>query len=418
MIRRKELNVLLTTLGTSGDVYPMLALGKALQQRGHNVSVVTIGPFEEAVHEAGLGYIEILESMNFEALAENSHIWNLRNGAYFIIRNFFMPAVSEVFRAIERCAGPGTVVVSTTLAFGARVAQEKLGIPLATVHLSPFFFMSTADPLAASTLNLPEWIPNPLAKTVYKGLLGLFEKFCLKDINRFRIRLGLPHSGRLLTRWIHSPHLVLGLFPDWFGAPASDWPSTTRLTGFVQYDRSEIVGLPENVRKFLEAGDPPVVFTPGTAMFHARDFFEAAIDSCRRMGRRGILLTISTDHIPFPLPRDVVHFAYVPFSLLLPHAAAFVHHGGIGSAAQGLRAGIPQLIMPLNYDQPENAARLAELGVAACLRRSKFTGPAVASTINSLLESKEVAERCRYLAEMVDFDPSLDRACQAIEELS
>jgi UDP:flavonoid glycosyltransferase YjiC (YdhE family) len=190
------------------------------------------------------------------------------------------------------------------------------------------------------------------------------------------------------------------------------------MTGFPLYDdRPDGASLPAEVRSFIEQGDPPIAFTPGTGMMHGHLFFEAAVQACQLLGRRGILLTKYTEQLPKNLPSSVRHFGYVPFSQLLPHLAALVHHGGVGSLAQAMAAGIPQLVMPLAYDQPDNAKRLKRLGVGDSLKPKAFRGPAVAKKLRHLLDSPEVAARCQTLARKVDGAKSREATCDLIEQL-
>jgi UDP:flavonoid glycosyltransferase YjiC (YdhE family) len=170
---------------------------------------------------------------------------------------------------------------------------------------------------------------------------------------------------------------------------------------------------------FLADGPPPIAFTPGSANLHGRPFFEAAVDACTRLGRRGVLLTRFPEQVPSGLPSGVRHFAYAPFSQLLPRASALVHHGGIGTAAQGMAAGVPQLIMPLAHDQFDNVARMRRLGIARALPPARFRGPALARALGTLLDSPEVAARCRAVAGRFADDPRpMERASEAIESLA
>jgi UDP:flavonoid glycosyltransferase YjiC (YdhE family) len=147
----------------------------------------------------------------------------------------------------------------------------------------------------------------------------------------------------------------------------------------------------------------------------AASFFTAAVEACRRLGRRGLLLTKFADQVPSELPADVRHFEYVPFSRVLPRVAAIVHHGGIGTTAQGLRAGIPQLIMPLSHDQPDNAARLARLGVGDQLAPASFRGDRVAEKLSRLLDSPAVRTNCAQVAARFDGIDPLAEACAVVE---
>jgi UDP:flavonoid glycosyltransferase YjiC (YdhE family) len=122
--------------------------------------------------------------------------------------------------------------------------------------------------------------------------------------------------------------------------------------------------------------------------------------------------------LPPNLPETVRHFDYVPFSALLPRAAALVHHGGIGTLSQGFAAGVPQLIMPMSHDQPDNAARARRLGVGGSLSPRTFRGPAVAGELSRLLESREVHACCRELAGRLAVARPLDSVCDVIEALA
>jgi UDP:flavonoid glycosyltransferase YjiC (YdhE family) len=144
-------------------------------------------------------------------------------------------------------------------------------------------------------------------------------------------------------------------------------------------------------------------------------FFRAAIEACQRLGRRGILLTRFCEQIPDRLPNGVKHFDYIPFSQLLPKAAALVHHGGIGTTAQALSAGVPQLIMPLAHDQFDNAARVKRLEVGDWIVPSGFRGSQVAAKLAVLLGSEAVRRACREVLGRFAGKNGMAAAANAIE---
>jgi UDP:flavonoid glycosyltransferase YjiC (YdhE family) len=246
----------------------------------------------------------------------------------------------------------------------------------------------------------------------------LIDRAVAEPLNAFRSQFQLPPALRILGDWWLSPQLIVGLFPDWFAPPQSDWPPQSVLSGFPLYDGARADELPAPVAEFLRAGSPPIVFTPGTAMRHGQSFFRAAIDACQLLSRRGILLTRYREQLPATLPENVCHFEFPPLSSVLPHCAAIVHHGGMGTTAQGLAAGIPQLIMPMAFDQPDNAARAVRLGVARTIARRAFRPRAVARLLTALLDSPTVAENCRTVAARTTSPQRLDAACDAICRLA
>src|SRR5207249_220575 len=136
--------------------------------------------------------------------------------------------------------------------------------------------------------------------------------------NAFRAELGLPPVQRLMHVWWHSPQRVIGLFPGWFCPPQPDWPPETVLTSFPLWDSAANTEMPAEAEAFLQAGDPPVVATPGTTNRFSRTFFAAVADGCQRLGLRAMLMTRHHEQLPDRLPDGIRAFSYVPFSRLLP----------------------------------------------------------------------------------------------------
>jgi UDP:flavonoid glycosyltransferase YjiC (YdhE family) len=237
------------------------------------------------------------------------------------------------------------------------------------------------------------------------------------ELNSLRHELGLPPVKHVFGQFMHQGDMSLGLFPDWFGPPQPDWPDNIRLTGFPLWDAQAGVELSDEVEEFLAGGDAPIAFSPGSANRAAHQFFATAAEACQRLGRRGILLTKYADQLPSNLPPTVRHFGFVPLSRLLPRTAALVHHGGIGTCAQGLAAGVPHLVRPMAFDQFDNSRRLARLGVGEEISVRAFRTPAVVAALDRLLSSPSVAESCRTFAARCDGSSSLTAACVALESL-
>jgi UDP:flavonoid glycosyltransferase YjiC (YdhE family) len=238
------------------------------------------------------------------------------------------------------------------------------------------------------------------------------------ELNKLRGELGLPPARSIYNHWLFETDLLLGLFPDWFGPPQSDWPENARTVGFPLWDSYDNEPLAAELLEFLAAGTPPIAFSPGSANHEAHQFFAAAVDACVRVNRRGILLTKYSHQLPAKLPDSVRHFGFVPMSKLLRHTAALVHHGGIGSCAQGLAAGLPQIVRPMSYDQFDNSRRLERLGVAREISVRKFSGSRVANALGPMLDSPNIAARCQELASRCNGQAALAAACDALEELA
>jgi UDP:flavonoid glycosyltransferase YjiC (YdhE family) len=173
--------------------------------------------------------------------------------------------------------------------------------------------------------------------------------------------------------------------------------------------------LSEEVAEFCAAGAPPVAFTFGTGMMHARELFAASLEACQRLGVRGIFLTKFAEQLP-ALPASVKHVAFAPFRELFPRCAAVVHHGGVGTVAKALAAGVPQVILPLAYDQKDNAIRVKRLGAGDWVRAGRVNGRAVADKLRVVM-GDDFRARCAALAGRFSGECALEAAAREVEGL-
>ncbi len=412
------MHALLTPVGSSGDVHPFIALGLALRARGHRVSFVANGHFGPLIQRVGLDFVEFGTADEYDTMLTDPDLWHPTRG-FAKIMDRVLGVVPDAYQLVaEYHSREPITLVSSALAFGARIAHERLGISLATIHLQPSVFRSVTAPPRMPAVWMPQGSPRWYTRLLYWMMdAAVIDRVVAPPINRFRAELGLPPVKRALDRWWHSPQCVIGLFPPWFAPPQPDWPPNTFLTGFPLWDERGVEPVDQAVEGFLDAGTPPIVFTPGSAMRHGRAFFDAAVAACDRLDRRGILLTRYRDHLPADLPNTVRHFDYVPLSQLLPRAAALVHHGGIGTTAQALAAGTPQLLMPMGFDQPDNAERIARLGVGDWLPPKRFRKE-LAESLHRILDNPDVAENCRNVAGRIEGTNPIDEACAHIEKIA
>ncbi len=413
------MNILLFALGSHGDVHPFVGIGLRLKQRGHHVAVAANDYFKPLVDHAQLEFISIGTAEEYRTLATNPELWNPLKGPQAVFQGTarYLRPMYDI--AAEFARRPDAVIAASTLALGARIAQDKLGVPLASVHLSPAIFQSAdAPPQFLPFSAVPRWTPRPIKSLMWRGLNKFMDSMIGPPLNALRAELGLPPVKGIIRDYWHSPQLAIGLFPDWFAPPQRDWPKQVRLTGFPLYDEPDLSPMAQELIDFIEAGEPPIAFTPGSAMWRADDFFRTSADACAQLGRRGLLLTRHRDHIPPNLPPGVIHVHYAPFSQLLPRCAAFVHHGGIGSSAQALASGVRQLVVPFAHDQPDNADRLQRLGVAKVIPAGKYSTPRVAMLLRNLLGDPLIGDAAPQIRRKFDGLDAIGRTCDLIESLA
>lgn len=406
------MHALLVSTGTAGNILPFIGLGAALRARGHEVTVIGSGAGTEAASREGLGFVDL----DGPEVRGNLPVADAAAARKPRFLGALVPhAVRHMRRVYQLVADhyePGeTVVVAQGWLFGARIAQEKLGVPLATVYLQPLLFGSAHD-----APGLPRWTPHWVPRLMNAFVERSVDWALAKAIDSFRAELGLGPARRPVMRWWRSPELVIGFFPDWYSAPQPDWPDHTLLGGFPLYDLPGVTVTPD-LEKYLEDGDPPLAFSQAWLIDNAKDYFATSVEVARRLQRRAVLLTAHPQQLPQPLPPGIHHFGFVPLSTLLPRAAAIVHHGGMGTLGQALAAGVPQLTVPRILDQFDNSRRLLRLGVSANVRSTAYRSAAITRLLRGLLESPQVAERCRHYAARLREDKPFAKACLALERL-
>jgi rhamnosyltransferase subunit B len=415
----KPLQVIVIGLGSAGDVHPNVGLALALRQRGHEVLLVAPSVFRSLGEHAGLGFEALLSDDEYHAAIRDPNLWHPFRSFSVVARRLILPTLRPIYQIIEKHWEPGrTVVAAPGLAFGARIAQEKLGVPLATVHLQPIMFRSAIQPGCFGFPDILGHLPRSLRRLyLWAADRFLIDPLLADETNSLRLELGLLPVHRLFNGWVHSPQLIIGLFPDWFAPPAPDWPSNVVLTGFPLWDEGSLRKPSPGLAEFLAAGPPPIVFTAGSAMVQAGHFFQVSAEVCRISGRRALFLTQYPGQLPTPLPKGSCHYDYVPFSAVLPHAAVLVHHGGIGTTAQAIAAGIPQLVVPSTHDQPDNAVRVRRLGLGDFLLPKAYTPANVERSLRRLT-NPDLRKNCQHRARELVGSQSLEKASLLIEELA
>ena len=411
------MRILIYAIGSAGDVHPYVGVGKALQARGHEVIVATSAFFEDVIRRAGLGFRAMGSVADFERIQGDPHLWHPTKALPSIIRNVANSSYETILGIARELHVPGeTIILASSLAWGAMSVRELLEVPVLSVHLAPSLFVSTYRQPVMPGAPVPQWAPRWMKSIQWAIAEKVVDFHVLPELNRFRKRHGLSPTRGIIHGW-HSPDRVIALFPDWYAPPQPDWPADVHQTGFPLFDESGQREVPRELEEFLDDGDPPVVFTPGSAMDRGHEFFEEAVKALKLMNRRGILISRFGDTIPADLPKGIRHFSYVPFSQVLPRAAAMVFHGGVGTCAQTLRAGIPQLLMPMAHDQLDNLSRVHELGTGDGLVPKRFKAKRIAATLDRLLNDPGVKQRAGDVARR--FDPAgwMARTCDLIEEM-
>jgi UDP:flavonoid glycosyltransferase YjiC (YdhE family) len=400
--------ILLATLGSLGDLNPYLAVGKELLARGQRVRLATSVDYRARVEAAGLEFAPL--SPSIAELGEPEQIarrfFDRWRGPERLLKAMVIAPLARAYADLSAAVEGVSLAVSHPITPALPLIAESRGLPWLSSILAPYSLFSTADPSLIPNFEWLDRLPR-LGKWPHGWMLSLVRASVRRweqPLRALRAELGLPPiQGAALIDGQFSPRGTLALFDPSLAAPQPDWPARTMLCGAALHDAGDpqdaTARADEALEQFLAAGPPPVVFALGSsAVWLARDYWQHAIAACETLGVRGLLLTGRP--LQRRLPATITAFDYLPYSRVFSRAAAIVHQTGIGTLSFALRSGRPQLLTPAGFDQSDNAARAARLGVGRVLPFHRAHDPVrLARELRALIEDPTYAKAAGRLAE-------------------
>lgn len=413
--------IVLTAWGSYGDINPYMGLALELKARGHEPVLATPAYYRSLAEREGIAFHAVrpdIDPGNSDIVARIMHP---RRGPEVILRELMLPSVADAYEDLQEAVSGADLLVSHPITFAAPVLAHKTGIPWVSSVLAPISFFSAYDfpvlpfaPFLKRLERLGPWVGPVLARVARHST-----RSWSAPVYRFRARLGLPPGGDPIYEGQHSPDLVLGLFPGILAKPQPDWPANVRVTGRIPFDAAHGKSLSTELEQFLAEGPAPIVFTLGSsAVMAAGDFYEQSIAAVQQLGMRGVMLAGAegVTRLSGKMSTNVLIVDAAPHSQLFPKAAVIVQPCGIGTLGQALSAGRPILAVPFAHDQPDNAHRVEQLGVARVVYPPQYRAQRVAQELRRLLDQAEYGRGASEVAAKVRAEDGATAACNAIEE--
>lgn len=410
-------------MGSHGDIHPFIAIAGALRDRGHNAVLATNPYYQAQIEASGVGFAALTEHSDLRQVISDHKVMDPLWGPLVVMRTLTLPMVPHYVQRTRElvCAIRPDVVVYHPIVLGASWACElEGGVRTVSVMPSPILWSTPGDPL----VMLPFRTHAPSGRAVaFDRFVGRwFMRFALDPgLNRVRRGLGMPKGRDLLYRDAVGADLNLGVWSPLLRGPLEHDPPNTAITGFTWHDRDHTQETPDHeLGAFLDAGPAPIVFALGSTGVHASGrFYHHAVEACRSLGVRALLVIGRDQPAPSNIPPDgsVKAVPYAPFSTVYPRAAVVVHHGGAGTTAQGLRAGRPTLITPMAHDQFDYAARVQRLGAGETLRFAKITVRRMTDALGRLMTEPRFATHAARLAAPIGAEDGATRAAELAGEL-
>jgi rhamnosyltransferase subunit B len=419
--------VVLATVGSLGDLHPFIALGRALRDLGVNAVIACSPEYRAKVEAAGVAYHPLrpgFDDIQRELGMDRAQLTRaVVKRSRFLFRQLVLPYLGAAYEDMMKVTEDADLILSSSLAFAARLAAEKRGIPWIAVVLQPMMFFSSYDPpvipkaeafsallrlMGAGPTRLALWIIN-------RGVNVLF-----RPLRSLRAGLGLePSAQNPLFEGQFAKGGAIGLYSRLLGDVQPDYPHPTSIVGFATFDADEgsTVALDPALQKFLDDGPAPLVFTLGSLIVNNPGcFYGQGVRAALNLQMRAVLLVgeQGCGELAHLQSAEVFIAAYAPHSALFPRAAAIIHHGGIGTLAQALRSGHPQLVVPYFADQPDNAARARRLGVARVLSPRRFSAASASRHLARLLGGARYLEQARTIGKSLSAEDGAARAARIV----
>ena len=420
--------VVLATVGSLGDLHPFIAIGRALAARGDQVLLAVPEDGLAKARAAGLDAAAILPSYETICarlgMTQGEAAAEIISDVNFVLDEVLLPTLAASTRALDDLSSGADVIVGSIFALAAVIVAEKRGLPFASIVLQPMTMFSAWQPPAAPRFEMMRQNPRTIAGRSWNRALIAVGRVALRrrlagQINAVRAEHGLARMTNVpLVDHGPTTRAVVCCWPKAMGILPPDAPRSASLVGFPLFDSesgAEEPVLPE-LLDFLSAGDAPIVFTLGSiAVASPGRFYEEAAAASRMLGKRSLMLTGGSE--PPRIEGGCMYVGYAPHSIVFPRAAAVVHHGGIGTTGQTLRAGNVQIVVPHYGDQFDNAARLRRAGVGLTIRRARFERRHAANIISRALSDSSMASAAHRIALEIREDDGAAAAAHVIAGL-
>lgn len=416
------MKITVNTFGTRGDIQPYIALSLGLKQAGHLVRILTHQIFEVFVKEYGLDFYPL--QLDPRQVLINQALSGLGNNTIRINRwmeENFKPVLHDIFIATLNANRGADLILNSGLSFAGWHVAEKLNIPALATYLWPVT-PSRHFPAASGKIP-PKWLPFRGGVNYLSTKLSnqLFFYLLLSSVNRCRKDILDLRPMKFREYWsLDSPSssapLTYGYSPVVLPKPP-DWSNNQQISGYWFLDTARGYQPEMTLLDFLADGPPPVYIGFGSMVDHEREeITQIVINALRETNQRGILLDGWSTLGSGDLPDFILRIDAVPHDWLFPKMAAVVHHGGAGTTAAGLRAGIPSVIVPSFGDQFFWGWRVHEIGAGPKpIPRNKLTVANLTRAIQQAVYNENIKNKTLLISQQIRAENGVDTAVGMIE---
>ena len=408
------MKVVISSFGSSGDFNPCLGLGRALRNKGVDVLFLSNPYYEKTITDAGLRFCPAGDYFDvFKEIADNPDYLHARRGPRAVWK-MVLKTVPVMYRAMNELIIKESpdIVACHLLEYGGMIASVEQSIPYATISPTPMGWFSATQPAYMNFAELPAWVRRIQAHFSH-SLMNIAIKYSLNSYCRKR---RIPQLFENVDQVYSKASLNLGLWSKLLKDHSIDDPPDATICGFVQDEHiKDWPDVPTEIAKFFKGPKRPVVVGLGsTASLHGDTIYQRAVAACRSLDWPCLLVGKDLEKYADP-QKAILTVDFAPYGWVFPRAGMVIHHGGLNTTAETLRAGVPGLVIPHGYDQFDNAIRIQKMRVAKRLKTSLVTSPIFLETIQAILGDTHMHDCAKALS--IHLQGAPDGADTAAEQI-
>lgn len=416
--------IIITTFGSTGDLNPFIALGLGLRSRGYDVLFAVESNFAQKVSALGFS-VRTLTGDQTEALGPyGQQIFNSDQpltSLRLLLERYILPTLPTRVAELQEICQQADLLISVASEFAASIVADLLHIPWISVILTPSTLPSASIPAQPLQVSLPGFLQRLSNRFSWWAGGMVLRRMVDRPVNRVRRAQHVPLRSNLMwTGNLSRSFTALAVSPAFMPRP-SDWPEYVHTTGFCFWDSSIDWEPSETLKAFLHTEKPIVAVTAGTVAAEQRtlfaSYYRTSMESILACSARALLINAPEIAISPEQREDVLQIPFAPFSQVFPACAAVIHHGGIGTIAQCLQAGVPSLVVPGGVDQPFNAAQLVQRKAGLWIPRKRYTAMRAEHALKALLDTPTYREQTRKIQTQIGQEDGVAAVCAAVEQL-
>lgn len=400
------MKVVISSFGSSGDFNPCLALGRALHGRGVEVFFLSNPYYEKKILNAGLRFCPAGDYWDvFKEIADKPDFLHPQKGPRLVWKLVLemLPMMYASMSDLLRNEKPD-IVACHILEFGGMLAAIQRHIPYATLSPTPMGWFSVSRPGHISCSRLPIWFRR-CQTCLLRFFMNMAHRYSMRPYCQKR---GIPNPIKSINDCYNKAVLNLGFWSELLRPKSEDDPPHSTICGFVRDDHiKDWPRVPVQIAELFQKpeGQRPIVVGLGsTASLHGDAIFQSVSNAAKQLNRACLLIGKGASKYAQP-DRRILTADFAPYGWVFPRAAVIIHHGGLNTTAESLRAGVPSLVIPHAYDQFDNAIRTEDMGVSKRLKTSDAGMKKIASTLQLLLNNQAFLNQAESIAHQVQNTP-------------